>query len=186
MISVISLFGGFLRICFICANEKKRGIMRETSAGKRRTQASILVEGGGTRRTLYDPVTPLPTRVTEGVAPRTHSTIGSFADPHTNPWNRSHGYIRRRYPKSAHRKAARRIASRDGRNGENRRRNGSDLGATPSVTRVECGITGLSGISARHLPLLIGRLIYAHVLLPHHGFPFAQVEFIFLFLMILL
>jgi len=44
------------------------------------------------------------------------------------------------------------------------------LVATPSVTRVCRGATGPSGFSARHLPLLIGRLTVAYVLLPVHIF----------------
>ena len=155
---------------------KKRSTMREQNAGKRRSKASLLVEGGGARRCLYTPIAPLPNRVTEGVAPRTHSTIDSFPRRTHTHRIEQHGYIRRQHPKSKHRKTATRKASQDRQIGEKCRRNGSDLVATPSVTRVGVGLQWLFGISARHLPLLRVRLTFAHALFPLHGFPFAQME----------
>ena len=53
--------------------------MREKSAGKRRSQASLLVEGGGARRCQFAPVAPPPTRVTEGVAPRSLPFLRCFS-----------------------------------------------------------------------------------------------------------
>jgi len=73
------------------------------------------------RRTLYDAVTTHSTRVTEGVGiePIWHERITKES--------------RRTKQKNDHEG---KIISRDRQTGEKQRRNGSDQGATPSVTRV--------------------------------------------------
>jgi len=79
------------------------------------------------------PVAPLPTRVTEGVGTEPTLRCRFLSAPDKNPQDRATRAYLLSAPKDTD------IDKRLGgvrRNGEKHRRNGSDLGATPSVTRV--------------------------------------------------
>ena len=101
------------------------------------------------------------TRVTEGVAPRTHSTTDSFSSPDTNQKNRA----TRAQPPSAH--IEKRFGGVRGETDESAKiiaETGVIRGRLPPSRGSGVGLRWRFGISARHLPLLRWRLGYAFFL----------------------